>query len=63
MPTARDAARRALALDDAEAEAHSALALVLRFYDWDWAGAARGYLRALELSQGDASVLSQWFAA
>ena len=54
MPTARDAARRALALDDAEAEAHSALALVLRFYDWDWAGAARGYLRALELSPGDA---------
>ncbi len=49
---AKEAARRALALDDAMADAHAALAWVLLYHDWDWPGAEREFRRALELSPG-----------
>ena len=54
MPEAKEAALKALALDEPEAEAHIALAYVLHYYEWDWAGAERAYRRALELNPGDA---------
>ena len=50
MPKAREAARKALSLDDGLAEAHAALALILDDYDYDFAGAEREYRRALELN-------------
>ena len=53
MPGAKEAALKALALDETVADAHTALAFVLHFYDWDWAGAQREYRRALELNPGD----------
>ena len=50
MPKAKEAARRAIAIDDGLAEAHASLAGVFKNYDWDWAGAEREYGRALELN-------------
>ena len=54
MPEAKEAALRALALDETAADAHLALAYVLHYYEWDWAGAEREYGRALELNPSDA---------
>ena len=54
MPEAKEAALRALALDETAADAHLALAYVLHYYEWDSAGAEREYGRALELNPGDA---------
>ena len=54
MPEAKEAALRALALDETAADGHLVLGFVLHYYEWDWAGAEREYGRALELSPGDA---------
>jgi TolB-like protein/Tfp pilus assembly protein PilF len=50
MPKAKEAARRAIAIDDGLAEAHASLAGIFKNYDWDWAGAEREYAKALELN-------------
>ncbi len=54
MPQARQAANRALQLDETLAAAHVSLGYVKALYDWDWHGAEREFKRALELSPGDA---------
>ena len=54
MPEARQAANRALQLDETLAAAHVSLGYVKALYDWDWRGAGREFKRALELSPGDA---------
>jgi len=59
-PKARDAATKALELDDTLAEAHNALASVKRDYDWDWSGAEREYKRAIELNPNYATA-HQWY--
>ena len=53
MPMAKEAARRALGIDDTVADAHFALAFVLATYEWNWAGAEREFCRALDLNPGD----------
>jgi TolB-like protein/tetratricopeptide (TPR) repeat protein len=53
MPLAREAANRALYLDETLAAAHISLGYVKSLYDWDWPGAQREFRRALELSPGD----------
>jgi TolB-like protein/tetratricopeptide (TPR) repeat protein len=58
---AREAALRALELDESLAEAHTSLAAVLTDYDWEWSGADREYLRALELNPNYATAQS-WYA-
>jgi len=50
FPPAKEAALKALELDEMLAEAHTALALVKLYYDWDWAGAEQAFRRALELN-------------
>ncbi len=50
MPKAKEAALRALSLDDGLAEAHAALGLILLLYDYDFAGAERESKRAIELN-------------
>ncbi|HUJ94149.1 MAG TPA: winged helix-turn-helix domain-containing protein [Terriglobales bacterium] len=50
MPKAREAALRAIALDDSLAEGHTVLAFVKAQYEYDKPGAEREYLRALELN-------------
>ena len=47
---AKEAALRAIELDDSLAEAHASLGLVHYHYDWDWAGAEKELKRALELN-------------
>jgi tetratricopeptide (TPR) repeat protein len=49
---AKDAALKAVALDDTLAEAHGSLALVKSSYDWDWSGADQEIRRAIELNPG-----------
>jgi serine/threonine-protein kinase len=46
---AKQAATRALALDETLAEAHYSLGFALATDDWDWSGAEREFRRALEL--------------
>src|SRR5262249_43590624 len=50
IPKAREAALKAIELDETLPEAHHSLALVKLWGDWDWAGAERECKRALELS-------------
>lgn len=50
MPKAKEAARRAIAIDDGLAEAHAALAGICKNYDWDWAAAEREFRKALDLN-------------
>jgi serine/threonine protein kinase/tetratricopeptide (TPR) repeat protein len=50
MPKAREAARKAIELDDNLAEAHVELGSVYAFYDFDWAAAEHEFRRALDLS-------------
>jgi len=50
MSKAREAALKALSLDNNLAEAHAALARVLLDYDYDFAGAERELKRAIELN-------------
>ena len=47
---AREAAIKALAIDDTIAEAHTSLAGVKELYEWDFAGAEREFKRAIELN-------------
>jgi DNA-binding winged helix-turn-helix (wHTH) protein/Tfp pilus assembly protein PilF len=47
---AKDAALRALALDDASADAQVALGTVLFFSEWEWEAAERSLRRALEIN-------------
>ena len=55
MPRARQAALRALQLDDSLGEAHTTLAFILAHYDFDWPAAQREFLRALDLNPNDAN--------
>ncbi len=56
MPKARDAALKALTLDDGLVEAHAALGFILINYDYDFAGAERAYQRAIELNPNFANI-------
>jgi tetratricopeptide (TPR) repeat protein len=49
LPKGKEAAEKALKLDEAIAESHHARA-VIKHYDWDWAGAEREYKRAIEIN-------------
>ncbi len=50
MPRAKEAALKALELDDTLAEAHSSLGMVLQDYDYDFLAAEARFMRAIELS-------------
>ena len=54
MPKARQAAEKALSLDDSLAAAHTALAYVMALYEFSWPVAEREFKRAIELNAGDA---------
>lgn len=51
---AKEAALRALEIDDGSAEAHAALGSILFWYDWDWRGAEAECKRAIELDPNSA---------
>jgi serine/threonine protein kinase/Tfp pilus assembly protein PilF len=54
MPRVREAAERALALDDSLAPAHTCLALTLVWYDWDFVKGEAEFRRAIALNANDA---------
>jgi len=49
-PKAKEAAEKAIALDDGSAEAHTSLAVFRTFYEYDWTGADAEFRRAIELN-------------
>jgi TolB-like protein/tetratricopeptide (TPR) repeat protein len=57
---AKKAATRALEIDQELGEAHSISALIQFTFDFDWAGAERSFLRAIELSPGNAEALQHY---
>ncbi len=61
MSKAKDAALRAIALDDNLAEAHTALALVVQNYDYDWTTAEKEFRRAIALNPNYATA-HHWYA-
>jgi DNA-binding winged helix-turn-helix (wHTH) protein/tetratricopeptide (TPR) repeat protein len=50
LPKAREAALRAVEIDENLAEAHASLALISVYYDHDWVRAEREFKKALELA-------------
>jgi tetratricopeptide (TPR) repeat protein len=61
MPKAKEAALKALALDDKLAEAHASLGQIAAYYDYDFATTEREYRRAIELNPNYPSA-HQWLA-
>jgi TolB-like protein/Tfp pilus assembly protein PilF len=61
MPKAKEAALKALELDNRLAEAHASLGQVAAYYDYDFPTAEREYRRALELNPNYATA-HQWLA-
>jgi adenylate cyclase len=60
MAQAKQAALKALSLDEGLAEAHASLALTLSLFDYDWAAAERHLQRAIELNPNSPSP-HQWY--
>jgi len=50
IPKAKEAALKALDLDDTEGEAHRALASILTWSDWNWTAAEKEWNRMIELN-------------
>lgn len=61
MPKAKDAARRALEIDDTLAEAHTSMGIVHLLYDWDWTLAERELTRAIQLNSNYLTA-QYWYA-
>ena len=61
FPKARDAALKAIEIDDQLAEAHTSLAYALFLYDWDYKQAEAEFRKALDLNPGYATA-NQWYA-
>jgi DNA-binding winged helix-turn-helix (wHTH) protein/TolB-like protein/Flp pilus assembly protein TadD len=60
MPLAREAAQKALEIDDSLAEAYASLAHVKTNYEWDWAEAERLSRKAIAL-EPDYATAHQWY--
>ena len=52
MPRAKEAALRALEIDENLAEAHCSLGYIYTIFDWEWEKARKEFQRALELNPG-----------
>jgi TolB-like protein/DNA-binding winged helix-turn-helix (wHTH) protein/Tfp pilus assembly protein PilF len=61
MPNARDAAVRALEIDETLAEAHTSLGLIAEVYDYDWQTAEKEFRRAIQLDPNYPTA-HQWYA-
>jgi tetratricopeptide (TPR) repeat protein len=59
MPKVKDAATKALQIDESLAEAHTMLAMVNAFYEYDFPSAGAEFKRGVELDPGSASA-HQW---
>jgi TolB-like protein/DNA-binding winged helix-turn-helix (wHTH) protein/Tfp pilus assembly protein PilF len=61
MRQARQAAMKAIQLDESLAEGHTSLAGIKFSFDWDWAGAESEFRRAIELNPNDVTA-HFWYA-
>jgi TolB-like protein/cytochrome c-type biogenesis protein CcmH/NrfG len=61
MPKAREAALKAVELDQNSAAAHTSLGIVLLDYDWDIAAGQREFQRAMQLNPGS-GYSHHWYA-
>lgn len=59
--TAREAAQRALSLDDVLGSAWTSLGYIRYWYDWDWGAAEQAFRRAIELNPGY-STAHHWYS-
>jgi Tfp pilus assembly protein PilF len=59
-PKAREAAIKALQMDETLAEGHNALATIKHSYDWDFVGAEKEFKRAIELNPNYATA-HHWY--
>jgi DNA-binding winged helix-turn-helix (wHTH) protein/TolB-like protein/Tfp pilus assembly protein PilF len=59
-PKAKEAATRALGMDDKLGQAHAVLAIVISDYDWGWPEADRRYRTAVDLNPNYAPVRSSY---
>ena len=60
FPKAKEAARKALLIDDTLAEAHTSLAYCLMNFDNDWSGSEKEYRRAIDLNPNYPTA-RQWY--
>ena len=60
VPRGKEAALRALQIDETVAEAHNALGWIRMTYDWDWSGAERAFRRAIELNPHHGGSVSRY---
>ena len=60
FPKAREAAQKALQLDEGLAEAQTTLEMVNALYDWNWVAAEAQFRRAIELNRGYATA-HHWY--
>jgi serine/threonine-protein kinase len=60
-PKAKEAALKALEIDDKLAEAHASLAAIMMDYDWDFVGSEKESKLAIELNSGYATA-HHWYA-
>ncbi|MEP6570983.1 MAG: protein kinase, partial [Acidobacteriota bacterium] len=56
IPKAKEAAQKAIEIDDTLAEAHGELGFIIFWYDWNWSAAENQIKRALELDPGGADI-------
>ena len=61
MPKAREAALKALQIDDSLAEAHTSLAMIEQNYDWDGPAAEKEFRRAIQLDPNYATA-HHWYS-
>src|SRR5262245_1965664 len=62
FPKAKEAAEKALELNENLAEAHAARAFIYFLWEWNWAEAGREYRRAIQLDP-DYSSARQWYSS
>ncbi len=55
FPNAKEAAEKAIKIDDSLVEAHTALGFFKMMYEWDWEGAEKEHKQAIELNPSNAS--------
>ena len=64
-PKAKEAAEKALAIDESDSDAYVALAIESQWYEWNWAASERAFKRAIELNpdNSEAHAYYSWFLA
>lgn len=60
FPKAKEAAEKALVLDETLAEAHTSLGFILSSYEWKWSEAEQSYRKAISLNPNYATA-HQWY--